>query len=151
MTSTTRRSLIRASALAAALAPLLAVPEVYAAVTTRRDLYSRTRFSALRHKTFRLEGAGRHWRVKLTKVGNLANCKASEPHAFSLTFRAGARRPGAGQLLAAPGRLPPDHALPGAERPGPAHLRGDRLPQALRSTSSVRRHERRTPRERCAT
>jgi len=99
MTSTTRRSLIRAGALAVALAPLLAVPEVYAAVTTRRDLYSRTRFSPLRHKTFRLEASGRHWRVKLTKVSNLANCKKQDPHAFSLTFRAGSAGPEQGSYL----------------------------------------------------
>ena len=61
--------------LGAVLAPVLIAPEVYAATTTRRDLYTRSRFSALRRKTFRLDGAGRHWRVKLTKVGNLPNSK----------------------------------------------------------------------------
>ena len=37
------------------LAPVLVAPEVYAATTTRRDLYTRSRFCALRRKTFRLE------------------------------------------------------------------------------------------------
>ena len=60
-----------------ALAPLLLTPDVYAAATTRRDLYSRSRFSALRRKTFRLEGAGRHWRVTLTKVGNLPTSRTT--------------------------------------------------------------------------
>jgi hypothetical protein len=99
MTGTTRRSLIRAGALGAALAPLLLAPEVYAAATTRRDLYARPRFSALRRKSFRLEGAGRHWRVRLTKVGNLANSKKRNPHAFSLTFRSGARGPEQGSYV----------------------------------------------------
>jgi hypothetical protein len=71
MTTPTRRSLLRATALAAALTPLLVAPEAYAAATTRRDLYSRTRFTSLRRKTFRLEGDGRHWRVRLVEVGNL--------------------------------------------------------------------------------
>ena len=99
MTGTTRRALIRASAVGAALAPLLLAPEVYAAATTRRDLYSRSRFSAMRRKSFRLEAAGRHWRVKLTKVGNLPNSRKRNPHAFSLTFRSGARGPEQGSYV----------------------------------------------------
>jgi hypothetical protein len=99
MTRTTRRSLIRASALGVALAPLLLAPEAYAAATTRRDLYARTRFSGLRRKAFRLEGAGRHWRVKLTKVGNLPNCRKQDPHAFSLTFHAGSTGPEQGSYV----------------------------------------------------
>jgi len=107
MTETTRRSLLRASALGVALAPLLLAPEVYAAATTRRDLYARKRFSALRRKAFRLEGNGRHWRVKLTKIGNLPNCKKKDPHAFSLTFRSGAAGPEQGSyLLRRPGFKP---------------------------------------------
>jgi hypothetical protein len=99
VTRTTRRSLIRAGALAAALAPFLAIPEVYAAATTRRDLYSRTRFSALRRKSFRLDAPGRHWRLKLIKVSNLANCKKQDSHAFSLTFRAGSAGPEQGSYV----------------------------------------------------
>jgi len=99
MTSTTRRSLLRATALAAALAPVLVAPEVYAAATTRRDLYARKRFSVLRRKTFRLEGEGRHWRVRLTKVGNLPHCTKHDPHAFSLTFRSGATGPEQGSYV----------------------------------------------------
>jgi hypothetical protein len=99
MTSTTRRSLLRATALGAALAPMLLAPEVYAAATTRRDLYTRTRFSALRRKVFRLEGPTRHWRVKLTKVGNLPNSHKRDPHAFSLTFRCGTSGPEQGSYV----------------------------------------------------
>jgi hypothetical protein len=99
MTSTTRRSLLRASALVAALAPVLVAPEVYAAATTRRDLYTRSRFAAMRRKTFRLEGPTRHWRVRLTKVANLPNCSKRNPHAFSVTFRAGVRGPEQGSYV----------------------------------------------------
>lgn len=107
MTSTTRRSLLRAGAVGAALAPLLLAPEVYAAATTRRDLYTRTRFVALRRKTFRLTGAGRHWRVRLTDVRNLPNCSRKDPHAFSLTFRSRVAGPEQGSyVLQRPGFRP---------------------------------------------
>jgi hypothetical protein len=107
MTRTTRRTLLRASALGAVLAPLLLAPEVYAAATTRRDLYTRSRFTALRRKTFRLEGPARHWRVRLTAVRNLPNCHRKDPHAFSLTFRAGAAGPEQGSyVLRRPGFKP---------------------------------------------
>jgi len=99
MTSTTRRTLLTATAIGGVLGPVLVSPEVHAASTTRRDLYSRTRFSGLRRKTFRLEGAGRHWRVRLTKVANLPGCKKRDPHAFSLTFRSGARGPEQGSYV----------------------------------------------------
>ena len=107
MTVTTRRALLRATAVGAALAPLLVAPEVYAAATTRRNLYARSRFSVLRHKAFRLDGAGRHWRVTLTKVGNLPNCAKKDPHAFSLTFRTGSAGPEQGSyVLRRPGFKP---------------------------------------------
>jgi hypothetical protein len=107
MTSTTRRTLLGVAALGAVVAPILVAPEVYAAATTRRDLYLRTRFVALRRKTFRLDGAGRHWRVKLTDVRNLPNCHRRDPHAFSLTFRAGAVGPAQGSyVLRRPGFKP---------------------------------------------
>jgi hypothetical protein len=107
MTVVTRRALMGAGALGVALAPLLVAPEVYAAATTRRNLYSRSRFSSLRRKSFRLEGAGRHWRVTLTKVGNLPNCRKKDQGAFSLTFRTGAFGPEQGSyVLRRPGFRP---------------------------------------------
>jgi hypothetical protein len=107
MTSTTRRSLLRAGSLALVLAPMLLAPEVYAAATTRRDLYARTRFAALRRKTFRLEGAGRHWRVRLTDVKNLPHTPRKDQHRFSLTFRSGAAGPEQGSyVLRRPGFKP---------------------------------------------
>ena len=99
MTTTTRRALMRTTALGAALAPLLLAPQAHAAATTRRDLYARARFTGLRRKAFRLEGAGRHWRVKLTKVGNLPSCKKKDPYAFSLTFRSGSAGPEQGSYV----------------------------------------------------
>jgi len=99
MTSTTRRSLLRAGSLALVLAPVLLAPEVYAAATTRRDLYARTRFAALRRKTFRLEGGGRHWRVKLTDVKNLAHADRNDQHRFTLTFRSGSAGPEQGSYV----------------------------------------------------
>ena len=99
MTSTTRRTLLRATALGVALAPVLVAPDVYAAATTRRDLYTRKRFSVLRRKSFRMEGAGRRWRVRLTDVGNLPNCRPRDQHAFSVTFKTGARGPEQGSYV----------------------------------------------------
>jgi hypothetical protein len=107
MTSTTRRSLLRAGSLALVLAPALLAPEVYAAATTRRDLYARTRFAALRRKTFRLEGAGRQWRVRLTDVQNLPHAARKDQHRFSLTFRSGSAGPEQGSyVLRRPGFKP---------------------------------------------
>jgi hypothetical protein len=99
MTETTRRSLLAVSAMGAALTPFLLSPDAYAAATTRRDLYNRTRFSGLRRKTFRLEGAGRHWRVKLTEVRNLPHTPSKDQHRFSLTFRSGSAGPEQGSYV----------------------------------------------------
>jgi hypothetical protein len=99
MSRATRRTLLQAGALGAVLAPVLLAPEVYAAATTRRDLYTRSRFTALRHKAFRLEGPGRHWRVRLTRVRNLPACEKRDPHAFSLTFRCGSAGPEQGSYV----------------------------------------------------
>jgi hypothetical protein len=99
MTETSRRALLVASAWGVVAAPFVGAAGAFAAATTKRDLYARDRFTSLRRKTFRLEGAGRHWRVRLTKVGNLANCHKSDPHAFSLTFRSGSAGPPQGSYL----------------------------------------------------
>jgi len=99
MKSTSRRAVLFASAWGAVAAPFLASAEASAAATTKANLYVRDRFTPLRRKSFRLEAAGRHWRVKLTKVGNLANCQRSAQHAFSLTFRAGSAGPEQGSYV----------------------------------------------------
>jgi hypothetical protein len=99
MTPTTRRAVLGAGALGLVLAPVLVSPEAFAGATTRKDLYARNRFATLRRKSFRLEGPGRRWRVRLTKVGNLPNCKKQDPHAFSLTFRCGTAGPEQGSYV----------------------------------------------------
>jgi hypothetical protein len=107
MTETTRRSLLRASAVGLALAPVLVAPEAFATLTTRKDLYARRRFAALRRRTFRLEGADRHWRVRLTEVGNLPSSRAGDQRCFRLTFSCGSSGPGQGSyVLTRPGFLP---------------------------------------------
>src|SRR5262245_25341715 len=99
MSRTTRRTLLQASAFAAAPAPVLLHPEGFGAATTRRDLYTRSRFPALRHKSFRLQGPNRHWRVRLTRVRNLPACEKRDQHAFSLTFRCGSAGPEQGSYV----------------------------------------------------
>jgi hypothetical protein len=99
MKATSRRALLFASASGVVAAPFVGSAEATAAATSRRNLYARERFTSLRRKTFRLEGAGRHWRVRLTDVRNLPNCKKGDPHAFSLTFRTGSAGPEQGSYL----------------------------------------------------
>jgi hypothetical protein len=104
MRQTTRRTLLRAGAVGLALAPLLVAPEVFAVATTRRGLYARERFTSLRRRTFRLDGATRHWRFTLTDVGNLPNVGRGDQHSFSLTFRCGSVGPEQGSyVLGRPG------------------------------------------------
>jgi hypothetical protein len=99
MRETTRRTLLRAGAVGLALAPVLVAPEVFAAASTRRGLYTRDRFSSLRRKTFRLEAPSRHWRVRLTTVGNLPNSGRGDQDRFSLTFRCGTAGPEQGSYV----------------------------------------------------
>ncbi|HEU5036366.1 MAG TPA: hypothetical protein VFT70_05140 [Nocardioides sp.] len=107
MTSTTRRSLMRAGILGLAAAPLLVAPEVFAAITTRRGLYARSRFAAMRKRSFRLEGRHGTWRVRLLAVGNLPHCAPGDPYSFSLTFRVAGQGPPQGTyLLKRPGFAP---------------------------------------------
>jgi hypothetical protein len=107
MTETSRRALLFGSAFGVVAAPFVRSAEASAAASTKPGLYARDRFTSLRRKPFRLDGAGRHWRVKLTKVGNLPNCKKKDPHAFSLTFRSGSAGPEQGSyVLRRPGFRP---------------------------------------------
>jgi len=99
MRETTRRTLLRTGAVGLALAPVLVAPDVFAAATTRRGLYARDRFGSLRRRTFRLEGPARHWRVRLTKVGNLPNTQRGDQHSFSLTFRCASTGPEQGSYV----------------------------------------------------
>ena len=99
MKATSRRALLFASAWGAVAAPFYGAAEASAAATTRESLYVRDRFASMRRKAFRLEGGGRHWRVRLTKVDNLANCRKADQHAFSLTFRCARSGPEQGSYV----------------------------------------------------
>jgi hypothetical protein len=99
MTPTTRRAVLGAGALGLVLAPVLVSPEAVAGATTRKNLYARDRFTSLRRKSFRLDGPSRHWRVRLTKVGNLPNTRSGDQLSFSLTFRCGSAGPEQGSYV----------------------------------------------------
>ena len=104
MTTTTRRTLLRAGVLGLVLGPVLLAPEAFAAFTTRRDLYARSRFAALRLRTFRLEGRQGSWQLRLTEVADLPNSPRRDPYSFGLTFRASGEGPPQGTyLLTRPG------------------------------------------------
>lgn len=100
MTSTTRRTLLRAGALGLAIGPMLLGPDVFAAFTTRRDLYTRARFTALRRRSFQLQGPrGGSWRLRLVEVHDLAHAAHRDRDSFSLVFRSGADGPPQGTYL----------------------------------------------------
>ena len=104
MTTTTRRTMLRAGVLGLVLGPVLLAPEAFAAFTTRRDLYARSRFAAMRLRTFRLEGHQRSWQVRLTDVNDLPHARHRDPYSFGLTFRASGEGPPQGTyLLTRPG------------------------------------------------
>ena len=96
MKATSRRGLLFASAWGVVAAPFVGAAE---AATTKRNLYARNRFASLRRKTFRLEGSEGRWRVRLTDVGNLPNCRKRDQNAFSLTFRCGRTGPEQGSYV----------------------------------------------------
>ena len=99
ITTTTRRVILGAAGLGVTAAPLLATPGAFARFTTKRSLYSRARFRALKRKTFRLEGPTRSWKVRLTRVGNLPHTTRADPHSFALTFTCGSRGPEQGSYV----------------------------------------------------
>jgi hypothetical protein len=78
MTDTSRRTLLRASALGVILAPL--VPAWIAPADAATNLYTRSRFMRLRKKRFTLVDSTGRWRVTLVKVSGDDRC-------FNLTFR----------------------------------------------------------------
>jgi hypothetical protein len=90
MTQTSRRALLRAGALAVVAAPFAAPRAAWAAATSADRLYRRSRFTSLRHKSFRIEG-GR--RLKLIAVSDLPHAPHGDQNRFTLTFRAPAAGP----------------------------------------------------------
>jgi hypothetical protein len=86
MTELSRRNLIRTSILGAALAPFATARTAFAAGSTKRGLYVRSRFAPLQLRRFAVTGGG-HWTMRLVKVGNLPNSPRRDEHRFALTFR----------------------------------------------------------------
>ena len=105
MTSTTRRALLRAGAAGLALAPVLVGPDAFAALTTRRGLYVRERFAALKHRTFVMDGREGRGRVRRGRVGNLDHCGPKDAHA--------------GPKLPQDVKPPAKREAPGTETPNP--------------------------------
>jgi hypothetical protein len=99
MTGLTRRAVVRTAALGLAASPFLVGPDAFAAVTTRRGLYSRRRFTVLRGRGFAMESGGRRWRGRLVKVANLPHSRRRDPHAFSLTFTTSRPGPSSGTFV----------------------------------------------------
>jgi hypothetical protein len=87
MTELSRRNLIRTTIVGAALAPFATARSAFAAGSTKRTLYVRSRFSALRLRRFSVSGSGGRWAMRLVKVGNLPNSPRRDQHRFALTFR----------------------------------------------------------------
>lgn len=103
MIHTSRRSLLRAGAVAAFLAPVAwALPAE--AVTGPARLYRRSRFAPLVNRSFGLVDETGRWRVTLTRVAGLDGAATGEQNRFSLTFTSATAGPPQGSYtLARPG------------------------------------------------
>ncbi|CAI9412575.1 DUF6916 family protein [Nocardioides sp. T2.26MG-1] len=116
MTETSRRALLRAGALAAAAAPVVA-PLVTAAPaaaasgsatpgaalpgrsTSGRQLYRRSRFSPLLGAGFTVVEPARRWSMRLTDVGDLSPGQPDDDRCFTLTFTLRTPGPSQGTFL----------------------------------------------------
>jgi hypothetical protein len=86
VTELTRRNLIRTSIVGAVLAPFATARDAFAAGSTKKGLYVRSRFAPLRQRRFTVSGGG-HWSMRLVKVRNLPSAPRRDEHRFALTFR----------------------------------------------------------------
>lgn len=91
MTETSRRTLLRASALAVLAAPFVTMRPASAAQSN--DLYARERFSKLKNATFRLADSSGTWQVTLGQVYDLPGAPAGDRRRFGLTFHAATTGP----------------------------------------------------------
>jgi hypothetical protein len=91
MTHTSRRTLLRAGAFSAILAPL--VPSWFAPAEAGVSLYSRYRFSRLLKARFTMVGHGRRCRVTLVRVSDLPGAPRGDRRRFDLTFRSSVAGP----------------------------------------------------------
>jgi hypothetical protein len=85
MTDTSRRSLLRAGAFGALLAPLVSVRTAFAAATT--NPYSRSRFTKLQNATFSLADGTGTWSVVLLSTTDLDGAPRGDDNRYALTFR----------------------------------------------------------------
>lgn len=91
MTSTTRRSLLRAGAATLVLAPFATVRAAFGTAADR-DLYTRARFRRQLRSSFTVVGRRQEWRMRLVRVRNLPEAPDGDRRRFALTFRS--RMPG---------------------------------------------------------
>ena len=87
MTELSRRNLLVAGALGIVLAPFASAREAFAAGTTKRGLYRRSRFAPLRQRRFTVRGPDGTWSMRLVKVRNLPHSPRRDENRFALTFR----------------------------------------------------------------
>ena len=87
MTELSRRNVIVAGVMGAVLAPFAAARTAFAAGTTKRSLYRRSRFAPLRQRRFTVSGGGGTWSMRLVRVSNLPNSLRRDENRFALTFR----------------------------------------------------------------
>lgn len=96
--TTTRRSLLRATAAGLVAGPFLAGRDAFAAAA-KREFYTRARWRRLLRSRFVVEGPRRSWRMRLVAVGDLTPRSAGDRHRFTLTFRSSVPGPPQGSYV----------------------------------------------------
>lgn len=105
MTDTSRRTLLRAGALGALLAPLVSVRSAFAAATT--NPYSRSRFTKLQNAKFSLLGEASSWSVTLLSITDLAGAPRGDDNRYALTFQSAVAGPPQGSYTLQRGGFTP--------------------------------------------
>ena len=85
MTTTSRRSLLRAGAIGAVLAPL--VPSWFTPASASGGLYYRPRFERLVSRKFTIAGPTGRWQASLVKVSDAPGAARGDRKCYDLTFR----------------------------------------------------------------
>ena len=86
MTELSRRAVLQAGTLAAAVLPFASMASAAAATST--SLYARSRFAPLVNGSFTLSDGTHSWKVTLTQVGDVMGARSSDENRFTLAFRA---------------------------------------------------------------
>ena len=97
MTGTSRRTLLRAGAFGALLAPLVSVRTAFAATTT--NLYSRSRFTKLVNAKFSLVAGTSTWPVTLVSIADLPEAPRGDDNRYGLTFASSVAGPPQGTYI----------------------------------------------------